>query len=319
VTDPKGEKPKSDHPHEDDLSLEPQENQKGLPGAEDHLSGALPTNASTDEFEFLGPVEELDFTEPADFTFPSEQPAEAAAEHTGESSAAEPAEVEGLFGAEGSGSAESPRPEEAAVEPEQAGEAIPDLEAAEEPAKSEDKQAKPKAELPPWVRTAEWVTIGVLSVGGILAIVVSAFWLDKSPGLVTLILNIACPVMLGLIPYALWRSMPRWVTPSASAVYTVMLALAAAALIVGTWFEGLELSRYEWQFSKARVNANKPRPGVFMPPVQTAESKAGAPADEAARPAGTAMAKKAAGAKNASSPAPGPAAAKGTAESPKKK
>ena len=51
----------------------------------------------------------------------------------------------------------------------------------------------------------------------------------------------------------------RWVTPAASALYTVMLAVSVAALVAGTWFEGLELSRYDWQFSKARVSAAKPR------------------------------------------------------------
>jgi hypothetical protein len=77
--------------------------------------------------------------------------------------------------------------------------------------------------------------------------------------------------MLGLIPYALWRFSARWVTPAASAVYTLMLALSAAALIAGTWCEGLELSRYHWQYSKARVTAAKPRPVVIAPPAPPAE------------------------------------------------
>ena len=72
VTDPKGEKPESDHPHEDDLPLELHQDQEGLPaaGEEDPLD-ALSLNASTEEFHFSGPAEELDFTEPTDFTFPT--------------------------------------------------------------------------------------------------------------------------------------------------------------------------------------------------------------------------------------------------------
>jgi len=313
VTDPKGEKPEPNHPHEDDLSLELHGDQAGLPAAKDHLSEALPTNASTDEFQFLGPVEELDFTEPADFAFPTE-PAEAV-EHSGEFSAAEPAEDQGLFDAEESAVAESPLAEESAPEPVLAGEGIAELGVAEEPAETKEKQSKPKTELPRWVRTAEWVTIGVLAIGGLLSVVVSAIWLDKSPKVVTLILNITCPVLLGLIAYALWRYVPRWATPAASALYTIMLALSAAALIVGTWFEGLELSRYEWQFSKARVNANKPRPVAFTPPVQPAETKT-EPAPDVATPP---TSKNGGRAKNAASPAPDPAAAKGATEQPIKK
>ena len=314
MTDPKGGKPESDHPHEDDLSLDLHEDQEVLPAAEDHLPEALATNASAEDFQFLGPVEELDFTEPADFTFPTEQSSEAATEHSGEFSAVEPAGVEGLFGAGDSSFAGSPLPEEAAVEPEPAGKGAAELEAAEEPAETKEKKPKTKVELPPWVGTAEWVTIGVLAVGSLLAIVVSAVWFDKSPQQVSLILNIACPVMLGLIPYALWRSMARWVTPAASALYTVMLALSTAALIAGTWFEGLELSRYDWQFSKTRVNANKPRPVEFVAPVQPAETKA-EPAPEPAAAKGTA---EPTAAKSTAVPASAPAA-KGTAEPAAKK
>ncbi|MGA2254826.1 MAG: hypothetical protein ABSG53_09205, partial [Thermoguttaceae bacterium] len=142
--------------------------------------------------------------------------------------------------------------------------------------------SKPKVELPAWVRTAEWVMVGVLSVGALLAILVSVIWVDKSPNQVTLTLNIACPIMLGLIPYALWRSKARWVTPAASALYTLMLALSTAALIGGIWFEGLELSRYHWQFSKARVTAGKPRPVVIVAPVRPVETKAEPVLDHAA-------------------------------------
>jgi hypothetical protein len=274
VTDHRDDMPDSDHTHEDDFPLELQQDQEGLPaaGAENPLD-ALGLSASTEEFHFSGPAEELDFTEPADFTFPTQQAAETevVSESTGDLAAAEQAEAGMLFGAEEAAPAASPLSEEAAVQPELAGEGIDELGVAEEPAEEEGK-AKRKFELPAWVRTAEWIAIGVLAVGAPLAVIVSMIVVND-PKYVTLILNMACFVMLGLIPYALWRSSARWVTPSASAVYTVMLALSAAALIAGTWFEGLELSRYDWQFSKARVIAGKPRPGVIAPPARPAAAE----------------------------------------------
>ena len=81
--------------------------------------------------------------------------------------------------------------------------------------------------------------------------------------------------MLGLIPYALWCSSARWVTPPASALYTVMLALSTAALISGTWFEGLELSHYDWQFSKAPGEGRRPPPVASLSPRSAAAEKAG--------------------------------------------
>ena len=277
MTDPKGEKPGSDHPHEDDLSLELQQDQEGLPAAgEERPLDAMAMNASTEEFHFSGPAEELDFTEPSDIAFPTEEPAEGgvASEHSGEFAAAEPAEAGEFFGAEEISSGESPLPEALAAEGEAADEGIADLEAAEEPAEGEEK---PKFELPAWARIAEWVVVGLLAVGALSAVVASVFWLEN-PKQVTLILNIAFPVMLCLIPYALWRSMARWVTPAASAVYTVMLALSTGALIAGAWFQGLELARYDWQYSKARVAAGKPRPGIIAPAAEPVGAKEAEPA-----------------------------------------
>ena len=320
MADPKGERPESDHPHEDDLPLDLHQEQEGLPpAAEENPLDALGLSASTEEFHFSGPAEELDFTEPADFTFPTEQAAETGvvSEQTGELAFAEPAEAEGLFGTEEGSPAESFLPEEAAVDTELAGEGIADLEAAEEPAEAEEE--KPKFELPAWVRIAEWVTVGLLGVGALAAIIISIVWV-QDPGRVTLVLNIACPVMLGLIPYALWRSSARWVTPAASAVYTVMLALSTAALIAGMWLLGLELSPsrdakhhgYDWQFTKARVTAGKPTPAVVTAPGQPAAvpaqpAAAKGPAEPAAgvaaKPSGIAAPPPPAAAKDSAKPA----------------
>ena len=299
MIDPKGEKPGSEHPHEDDLSLELPQDQEGLPPAEEH-----PLNASTEEFHFSGPAEELDFTEPSDFAFPSAQPAEAgaASEHSGEFPAAEPAEAGLFFGPEGGAFGESPLPEGVAgeamaAEAEPAGDGIADLEVADEPTEGVEK---PKFELPRWVRIAEWVTVGLLAVGALLAVILSIVY-AQDPKQVTLTLNIACPVMLGLIPYALWRSMPRWVTPAASAVYTVMLALSTAALIAGMWLVGVELSHYDWQVTPARVAAGKPRPGIIPPPAPAVAKNTDEPAAAPVAP------------KNTAEAAPAPAVPKGTA------
>ncbi len=300
MTDPTHDKPESDHPHEDDLPLEFQVDQEGSPLAGDGKAlGDLSLSSSADEFKFSGPADELDFTEPADFTFPTLPAAEFSTEHSGEIAPPDAAAAEGLFGAEESILPESPLPEKAAVTSELSGEGIP------EPVAAEEKKSKPKFALPAWVRTVEWFAVGVLGVGSLLAVIITGLWVD-SPSLVTLILNIACPVMLLLIPYSLWRSSARWVTPPASAIYTVFLALAAAALISGTWLEGLELSRYGWQFSKARVAAAKPRPVIITAPPKAAE---GSEAREAG-PAAPAPAK-------AHAPAAARASAKGTA-APKK-
>ncbi|MGO9115203.1 MAG: hypothetical protein ACLP9L_38820 [Thermoguttaceae bacterium] len=286
MTDPKREKPESDHPHEDDLSLDFQQLQEGIPAAGDGSPlEDLSSSASTEEFHFSGPAEELDFTEPADFTFPTELPGEVASEHSGELAGAEPAEAQGLVKTEGGALGELPPPEEGAVEPELAGEGIPEVEAADT-----EEKTKRKIELPAWVQTAEWVMVGVLTVGALLSIIVSVFWV-ASPKTVTIVLNIACPLILLLIPYALWRSSARWVTPPASAIYTLMLAMSTAALVAGMWCEGLELSRYDWLFSKARVTAAKPRPVVIAAPAPPTVARAVEPAPAPAPAPGTAKGK----------------------------
>jgi hypothetical protein len=308
VTDPKGEKPESDHPHEDDFPLELHPDQEGPPAVGDDLPSAdLSLSGSIEDFHFAGPAEELDFTEPADFIFPTEQPAEGASEQSGELAAAEPAGVEGFFGAEGLGgeasAAESPLPEDATVGHELGGEGTADLESAEE------AKPKPKFQLPGWVRTVEWVMVGLLAAGAPAAIIASIFWVADAKQ-VTLTLNVACPLMLGLIPYALWRSSARWVTPAASALYTVMLALSAAALIAGAWLVGLEVSRYDWQYSKARVKAGLPPRVVIVPPEKAEVAEVPEPPPKEPEPAP---------AKDTAEPAPskgpaGPAPAKGSGE-----
>lgn len=248
VTDPKHDNPESDHPHEDDLGLEFHE--EALPsGGEEHPLDAPSLNASADEFHFSGPIENLDFSEPSGFEFPTEQPLEAEVAAEGASEDFSAPEAFSLdVPAAALGPAEEELVAEAAAELEPVGETEDEAVEAE---------AKPKFELPAWVHTAQWVAVGVAAVASLLAVAFAKF-LITDPKQVTLILNIACPLMLGLIPFALWRSSSRWSTPAASALYTVMLAIGAAALIAGTWCVSGELASYDWKVSKTEVTKSKP-------------------------------------------------------------
>ena len=288
MTDPKGKKPASKGPHEDDLPPKLQPDDGGAAAAGEEFPEALSMSGSLDDFQFSGPVEELDFTEPADFTFPTEEPGAAVSESSGEIAAPEHLEGEQVSGTAETAYVEPHVAEESSEEADVAGEGIAEVEAA-----PEEEAPKAKFALPAWVQKLEWVAVGLLAAGGLLGIVGSTLFIDNNPKLVTFILNIACPVLLGLIPYALWRSSSRWLNPPASALYTLLLALSAAALITGTWFEGMELSRYDWQYSKARVSKGKPRPVIIATPITPVEA---APAPI-----------------KAAEPAPAPAAAKSSA------
>jgi hypothetical protein len=289
LADSTGKKPESEHPHEDDFPLDLGHEHADSPAGEHDFLPEGSLSGSIEDFQFTGPAEELDFSEPADFTFPA-PPAdehEAAGEHAGEFASAaefagtEHAEGERTFGGDEHGFGEPPSHDESAFEPAAVEEAIPDLESAEE-------EVKPKRQLPAWVRTAEWITISLLATGSLLAVIVSIFLIDKNPSQVTLILNIGCPVMLGLIPYALWRSSGRWVVPAGSAVYTLMLAIGTMALITGTWFLGMEVSRYDWQFNKARVTAAKPHPPLITPTPRAALPEIAKPVEQPAADSGAA-------------------------------
>jgi hypothetical protein len=240
------------------------------PGEEQHPFDALGIHASTDEFHFSGPAEELDFTEPTDFSFPTAHEAEAVSESsTNLGAAAEHAVTEEHFGGgEETTEFHMPSGEESAAEGEAAeAEAVADLDLEEEAAE------KPKREVPAWMHTLVWTMVGLLGAGSLIAILVSIGYV-QDPDMVTLILNIGCPVMLGLIPLSLWWSSKRWTQPAVSAVYTVMLALCVAALIGGTWAQGMELSHYRWHFNKTRVSTDKPKPGYIpAPPPAPKEAK----------------------------------------------
>ncbi len=262
MSDPKDKTPHPDNPHEDELEHT---------AHEPHPLDELGIHTSSEDFQFTGPAEDLDFTEPADFTFPTEHfEAEAGADSSAEIASPEHADLEHFIGGD-----------EAAhhTNDEMVAEAVP-AEAAEGEVGVEEKPApKPKRELPASVRTLEWVAVGLLGAIGLIAPFVAIIWIadPKSPSsadMVSLIVNICFPMLLLLVPYALWRSKGRWMKPALSALYTVLLAVSAAVLIGGAWVEGMELSRMKWQFNKSRVAAGKPAPAFIPPPPE-------APADAA--------------------------------------
>ena len=279
MSDPKGETPHPDHPHEDEFEFELHETaaEEGPHGSDHAVEGHTPAErnpldelgiqASSEDFHFTGPAEELDFTEPADFTFPTEHfEAEAGADSSAEIATPEHAGLEHFFGGD-----EAAHHETAADE-EMVAEAVPAAEAAEGEVGVEEKpKPNAKRELPAWVRTLEWVTVVLLAAIGLIAPFVAIIWVadPKTADTVTLIVNICFPMLLLLVPYALWRSSRRWTTPAASALYTVLLAVSVTALIGGAWVEGMELSRMKWQFNKSRVAAGKPAPTFIPPPPET--------------------------------------------------
>jgi hypothetical protein len=290
LSDPKGETPHPDHPHEDEFEFELHETaaEEGPHGSDHAVEGHTPAErnpldelgiqASSEDFHFTGPAEELDFTEPVDFTFPTEHvEAEAGADSSAEIATHEHAGLENLFGGEEAVLHEAAVGEEAvaeqALEAEAAEGEVGELAAQEEP------KPKPKRELPAWVRTLEWITVGLLAAIGLIAPFVAIIWIAvpkdvKSADMAALIVNICFPMLLLLVPYALWRSSRRWTTPAISALYTVLLAISLAALIGGAWFECMELSRMNWQFNKSRVAADKPSPKFFAPPPEAAPEAA---------------------------------------------
>ena len=241
MSDPKGEIPHPDQKPEDELELEfISEPEHATPSAvpghhvpmvgeghaaaeEPHPLDALNLNASTDDFQFTGPVEELDFTEPADFTFPAEQAVEH--EAVSDSSAEIPAGLEHVLGTGEAATPGHPRSGSAAAGDVAVALAEPAPTEAEAPeaGAEEGPSPKPRRELPAWVHAVEWTAVAVLAVAAVIGLIVSAFFLENADT-VTLVVNICCPVMLALIPYALWRSSRRWLTPAVSALYTVLLA-----------------------------------------------------------------------------------------------
>jgi hypothetical protein len=126
----------------------------------------------------------------------------------------------------------------------------------------EEPEPKKRRELPAWVHTTEWALIGLIPLAAVvLNIVAIKNWQPKN---INLAWHISYVLLLLLIPYALWRSKNRWLTPRITASYTVMLAVATGCLLTGVWLLGNELSNCGWQIKVKKVRIPSPLPVTSM-------------------------------------------------------
>ena len=146
------------------------------------------------------------------------------------------------------------------------GESIPEAEASEaavadaEVVDEEKPAPKKRRRLPKSIRRLEWSLIGGLP---LVAIVFNIIAIRMFPAkTIDLIWNLSYLVLLALIPYAMWRSKDRWITPRITASYTVMLAAAAACLLSGIWMMGIDLSGYDWRIKVKKVHLPTPLPAA---------------------------------------------------------
>ena len=217
MADPQGRIPESDEPiHPEEKPAE---------------------SESYEEMSFTQEVDALDFTEPTDFAYPAEAAGEA--EAVADTEFGEPLENELVF----------PEAEATTADAEEgpvvAGEGTADVAEAAIDEGEEEEFVEPEKQPSAMLGVMEWI---------VAAAAIGLFW-----GLLTLatsfaglwIWNTIYAVILGLIPFVLWKTRKWWTTPEVTAVYTVMLAIAVAALWTAVYWLGLELARYQWDI-KAR-------------------------------------------------------------------
>jgi hypothetical protein len=197
-------------------------------------------------FEDLGlGAEDLTFAEAGSEATPAaESPAEA---EGGEDLAAiaEPAE----------GDASAPEGEEPIV-------------AEEEPSETPEEEIKPKKKAASLAFHAQWI-VAVLAcvavaLGFTFANVPHVIW--HASGLITMIVLVS----------ATWISRKVWATFQITALYTVLLAGALAALLIGVYCLGLELYVYGWDL-KAKQAGKAAASATFIPAPAPAPAPTSAP------------------------------------------
>ena len=195
-----------------------------------------------DEVGFGEPLEELDFTEPADFDFPSDAVAEDVVPGEGE--------VSESIGLSGLGLTSD-------QEPIVAGEGVPEAEEVVE--EVEETEPRPRRNLLKWLARLELP--GVVAIAAVI-------WFVANMMTANGIWSATFLILLGLIPYALWKTRKYWTTPEITAVYTVMLAIGTAALLSAVYWLGLELFRYDWDIKakKAKESVGSVSVAQFIPP-----------------------------------------------------
>jgi hypothetical protein len=190
-----------------------------------------------EELNLAGPLEDLDFSESSGFSFPAEAAAGGEAPAEALPADAETAEFRPEVALPGGEPAAATMP---GMVPELAQEGLP--EAGEAPAEPPAPEAEPAETAPApkwhkWLAHVDWVGVALLAI---------AIWLVVRVITVNVAWITAYLVLLVLIPFSLWKTRNRWMTPQITAVYTVLLAISTAALLTAVFWLGLELAQYHW-------------------------------------------------------------------------
>jgi cation transport ATPase len=203
-----------------------------LPQRPDSQGTSEPTEAGPlEELHLAGPLEDLDFSESSGFSFPTEAAAAGEAPAEALPADAETAEFMPEVALPGG---------EPAAEAELAQEGLPEAgEASAEPPEGEAEPAEtsPAPKRRKWLAHVDWVGVALLAI---------AIWLVVQAVTVNVAWITGYLVLLVLIPFALWKTRNRWMTPQITAVYTVLLAISTAALLTAVFWLGLELAQYHW-------------------------------------------------------------------------
>jgi hypothetical protein len=110
-----------------------------------------------------------------------------------------------------------------------------------------------------WLAYVEWVGV---------ALVVTAVYLLFSLWSLTsdnVMWHAIYWVLMGLVPYVLWKTRRLWKTPEITAPYTIMLAIGVMALTTAVYFLGLELAEYKWDLKAKTAKTLTAAPVVAQP------------------------------------------------------
>ena len=203
-----------------------------------------PAGQPAEEFAFGEPIEEMDFTEPSDVSFPSDVVTEDGMTVDGEV-------TEAVASLSGLGLTTD-------EEPIIAGEGVPEVEEVVDEFEQTPSPSKGKMLL-------TW--LGRLEIPGVIGICV-AIWFIAQMMTVNGIWTASFLILLALIPYSLWKTRKHWTTPQVTATYTVMLAIGTAALLSAIFWLGLELCRYDWDIKAktAKQSVGSISMAQFAPP-----------------------------------------------------
>lgn len=141
-----------------------------------------------------------------------------------------------------------------------------------------EETAEPEGKKPGFsIPYGDWIGLGV----AVVAIVGLTYWKTDSWLLHALYL-----IALTAIPFALWKSRSRWMSPELSESYTVLLGLTIGAMVTGTYLVGLELAAYDWdRKAQSKPMATNSPPLPPSPILAPLPPRAGAEQPAAEKPA----------------------------------